>query len=133
MIWECWLWSHSDEGIVSNAADGEAAAVRAVRHVVERWWIERAYEDIASVSVCARCGADLNHKVRITSSSPTSESTFGYVMTRCVGWQRHRLVALVSIHSGHLIFGRFQIRGSVSRAEMRTSLHNGKEIHDSAR
>jgi len=108
MIWECCLWSLSDGGSSCGASD-EAAALRA-RHESERWWIERAYEYIASVSLCAKCGADLDRKVRMTSSPQISESTFGYVTTRCGSWRRHRLVALVSIHSGHLIFGRFQTR-----------------------
>jgi hypothetical protein len=118
MIWECWLWGNPDHGTFYNAGDEVAAPLRMVKEDPnhnhgELWWIERAYEHIAMISPCLRCGAELGRRLRAIGASGTSEGEFGYVIeTRCGGWRRHRLVAVVSIDSGDLVLGRFLTRGS---------------------
>lgn len=119
MTWECWLWSNPDWGTFHTARDEVAAPPRIVKDEVdhddgELWWIERAYELIAIVSSCPKCGAQLDRRVRAVSATGTSAGgALGYVIgTRCGGWRRHRLVAMVSIDSGDLVLGRFLTRGS---------------------
>ena len=119
MIWECWPWDILGVGSFYYSEDDFAAPMRIVTDDLihnhgELWWIERAYEHIATVSSCLKCGAELDRLVRAFAASDTSEGgVLGYVIeTRCGGWRRHRLVAMVSIDSGDLILGRFLTRGS---------------------
>ena len=119
MTWESWLWGNSDWGTFHTAGDEVDAPSRAVKNEPdhnqgELWWLERAYEHIAIVSPCQKCGTQLNRRVRAVRASRTfAGGVVGYVMgTRCGGWRRHRLVAMVSIDSGDLVLGRFLTRGS---------------------
>ena len=119
MTWECWPWGNSDWGTFYNAGDEVAAPLRTVKddpdhYQGELWWLQRAYEHIAIVSSCQKCGAQLDRRVRaVSASGPSAGAALGYVIgTRCGGWRRHRLVAMVSIDSGDLVLGRFLTRGS---------------------
>jgi hypothetical protein len=119
MIWECWPWDNFGQGGFHNSGDGFAAPLRIVREDLnhndgELWWIQRAYQHIAAVSSCLKCGAELDRLVRASNASGPSEGGVpGYVIeTRCGGWRRHRLVAMVSSDTGDLVLGRFLTRGS---------------------
>ena len=101
---------YPDHGDVFVAMVERATPVPVVRHETnlnhgELWWLERAYEHIATGSICGEVWCGGEPQVHAIDSSNVPESTFGCVSTRCEGWRRHRLIALVSIDSGDLILG----------------------------
>jgi hypothetical protein len=74
--------------------------------------IQVAYEFIAAESGCARCGAPLGRGLRVTppvSGGPPSHWRVS-VVTRCLGWRRHRHTAHVTRPLKDLALGPLQPR-----------------------
>lgn len=119
MIWECWLWGSPDLGSFYQAGDDFAFPVQISKddhnhNDGELWWIERAYAHIATRSSCLKCGSALDRPMHASAASGSfGNGALGYVIeTRCGGWRRHRLVAMVTIDAGELVLGRLLNRGS---------------------